>query len=414
MKNCFSSLFCLNENERNVFIMNNLKGKIGLMAASMPIMSYTACSSILAKLSEAMPDAPQILISMLPSIACILIVICSILVGKLTHRFYKRHLMLISGLLYPLSGLFIFLFHQNIYLIALFTACLGIASGVYVTCIPALIHDCYDEKTGARLLGLQGGFICVGAMIFVWLGSQFARVHWERCYLVYLLISFILVIELFCLPKGSLEKKKEKNSKSGRIPSNILIYTVFIFISALFVGVFLSGISQLVTIRGLGSTVEAGYATTIYNLAGIFAGVVTGYVITRFQERVYPVGLTFGLLGGALCSFGHSLPVICLGGALFGICFSTVTPAANYHATAESSDYNRSICVAIVNSANSMGLFLSPILFGFILRSFPLEFSIPFRFRITVVGYIFLIIFSICMVRLIHRRAGGGKGNIRK
>ena len=88
--------------------MNHKKGKIGLMTASLPIMSYTACTSILASIAQAYPEAPLALVQMLTSIAGIVIVICSIGVGWFTPYFTKRSLILVTGLLYPLSGLLIY------------------------------------------------------------------------------------------------------------------------------------------------------------------------------------------------------------------------------------------------------------------------------------------------------------------
>lgn len=385
--------------------MNHKKGKLGLMAASLPIMSYTACTSILASIAQAYPEAPLALVQMLTSIAGIVIVICSIGVGWFTPYFTKRSLILVTGLLYPLSGLIIYFYHPNVSVIAVFTALMGVASGVRATCVAALICDCYNKEESARLLGAQGGFISVGAMFFVWLASQLAKVHWERCYLVYTLIFFILIVEFFCLPKGKLDPKKEKSQNHIAIPAKIWYFTLIDFAGAFMVAVFISNISMLVELRHLGSTVQAGYSTTVYNFVGIFAGIITGRIITHIREWILPAGVVFGFLGMLSCYFGNHLIILCAGGALCGCYFSIVTPAANYFASVYASDYNRSLCIALVNAGTSMGLFLSPLIYGTLLKTLPTEIRIPSAFLIAGIGFLVIGVITIlvCLKEKRHR-----------
>ncbi len=378
--------------------MNNFKGKIGLMTAALPILSYTACTSILARIAEAYPTAPIQLVQMLASIAGIVIVFSSIMVGWFTPYFTKRSLILITGLIYPISGLIIYFYHPNVYVIAIFTALLGIASGARATCVAALICDCYDESESARLLGLQGAFISVGAMFFVWLGSQLAREYWERCYLVYLLVFLLLIIEFFCLPKGKLDKKKEKKQKKDAVPGKVWFCAFILLAQAFMIAVFLSNISMLIELRQLGSTVLAGYTNTIYNFAGMFAGIITGRIVLKTKESIFPVGLLSGVLGMLFCYFGNHLILLFLGGALVGCCFSILTPAANHFASIYASDYNRSLCIALVNAGNSLGLFASPLLYGIALKNIPLETRIPLVFLISAIGLLILTVFSIIVL----------------
>ena len=93
--------------------MNNLKGKIGLMAASLPMMSFLAPSSTLARVAESYPDASLQLVQMLTTVPNVISVIVSILLGFLTPYVYKKYLILISGLIYPVTGTLIFFFHPN-------------------------------------------------------------------------------------------------------------------------------------------------------------------------------------------------------------------------------------------------------------------------------------------------------------
>lgn len=378
--------------------MNHRKGKIGLMAASLPMLCYLAPTSILAQVTEAFPDTSLQMIQMLTTVPNILCIISSILVSKFTPYMYKRHLILMSGLLYPLCGTVIFLFHPNVFVMVFFTALLGIGSGIRVTCIPALIYDCYNEKESGQLIGLQAGFISGGAMLFIWIGGQFARNDWEYCYLTYPLILAILILEFFLLPKGKLSQRKEKTEQKERIPNIILFYSAFVFLYGILIYTYNTNISLLVDVRSLGGTVEASYASICYNLAGMAAGCITGLIITKIKEHTFSIGLLAGSLGMLLCYIGSSFVLLCLGGALCGISFSTLVPAGNYFASVKSTDYNRTFCIALFNSGNNLGQFFSPVFFGSAMAAF----SIEQRFWVAGVGLAILL--AVMAVQIIFSR----------
>lgn len=380
--------------------MGTLKGKAGLMTASLMMMSFLAPTSILARIAEAFPETPLQIVQLLTVIPNVISVISSILAGKLTSRFYKRHLILISGLFCPAAGLFIFFFHPSVYIMVFFTALMGISCGIRITCVPALICDCYNEKESSRLIGMQAGFISAGAMLFIWIGGQLSKEHWEYCYLSYLLVLLLLIIEFFCLPKGRLDRKKENNKVKDPIPKSILFYTFIAFFFGIFIFTFNSNISMVIDIRQLGGTVEASYVSMLYNLAGAAAGCITGFVILKFREHTFTWGLLLGILGMTLCFLGIQFVPLCIGGILCGAAFSVVIPVGNYFASVNSSDYNRAFCIAFFNAGSAMGQFASPLFFGSVLGML----SIEQRFLGSAAGLTILILVTIAGIGYIHKK----------
>lgn len=371
--------------------MNNLKGKIGLMAASLPMMSFLAPSSILARVAESYPDASLQLVQMLTTVPNVISVIVSILIGFLTPYVYKKYLILISGLIYPVTGTLIFFFHPNVMTMVVLTALMGIGSGIRITCIPALICDCYNEKESGQLIGMQAGFISGGAMLFIWIGGQLARNNWEYCYLGYLFIFILLIVELFCLPKGKLDRKKETHEQKAAIPKSILFFTVTTFAFCIFIYVFNSNVSLLVDMRSMGGTVETSYASMCYNLAGMVAGCITGFVITKVKEHIFSCGIFLGLMGSLLCFIAPNLGILCIGGILCGAAFAVVVPAGNYFASINSADYNRTFCISLFNAGSALGQFFSPLFFGATMGSAPID----LRFAAAASGLFVLLIIMI-------------------
>ena len=371
-------------------LVNKRKGKIGLMTASLLMLCYLAPTSILASLSEAFPDTSLQTIQMLTAVPNVFSVATSILISRVTPYVYKRHLILLAGISYPVAGLLIFFIHPNICVMIAFMCLMGIGSGVHVTCVPSLICDCYDEKESGTLMGLQAGFISAGAMFFSWLGGQLAKDHWEYCFLGYSFIIVFLLIEWCCLPKGKLDQKAaaqpgsaagealktesgdrsdpENTGKAGLIPRAILYYTIIAFIYGIFSYVFHSNISLLVTLREFGSTVASSYVSILYNLAGLIMGCIAGILIRKVKEFSFALSFLIAAAGLFTCFFAGQYAVVCLGGILCGAGFNIMAPAGNFFAAqAAAGKSNQSFCIAFFNCGCSLGQFISPVVFGTLL-----------------------------------------------
>ncbi len=335
------------------------------------------------------------MVQMLVAVTNIINVSASVLAGKLTPYVCKKHLILFSGLSFPIAGLLIFFYHPSILIMILFTALMGIGSGIRVTCVAALIYESFNEKESARLLGIQGAFISGGSMIFVWLGGQLARTHWENCYLVYLLCFVIFVIEAICLPKGSLDAKIPRGHASAPIPGKVWFLSCIGFIFGIMILTFNSNISMLITERSLGGTLEASYASIFYNFAGVIAGCVTGFVIRNLREHIFSCGLILAITGMLVCYLGSRLGLLCIGAILCGAAFSVFVPAGNYFAAHYASNHNRSFSIAVFNAGDSLGLFLSPIIISALFGNF----TIPQKFLCAAISLCILLgIFNLGLI----------------
>ena len=187
----------------------HITGKIGLMASSVPMMSFLAPTAVLADIAEAFPDSSLQTVQIITSMPSLLGVLSSLLVGKLTPRFYKRHLILAATLFYLAGGLLPCVLHQALWQILFGAGLLGIGLGIMLTCVASLICDSYDERESGVLIGLQAAFISGGGMVFTWLGGQLGKNNWEHAFFAYVLAAVILVIDLFWLPLGKLENKRK-------------------------------------------------------------------------------------------------------------------------------------------------------------------------------------------------------------
>ena len=375
-------------------IMKNIKGKIGLMASSLLMMSFLTPSSVLADIAAAFPDVSLQTVQMITSMPCLIGVISALLVGKMTPYFYKRHLIIAATLFYLAGGLFPAFFHQTVWHILFGAGLLGVGLGIMLTCVAALICECYDERESGLLIGFQAAFISGGGMVFTWLGGQLGKAQWENAFFAYVLVILIVVIDLLWLPQGKLEIKKAGNGNKERIPFQVWFYALTGFLVYIFITVYNSNISMLVGIREFGGAVEASYATMCYTFAGMIAGCVSGYLIPKLKEYTFVLSTLMAAVGMMLAFLSGHLLALYAGGLFCGAAFSTFTPAGNYFAAQKAEQNNRSFCIAVFTSISNLGQAVSPLVIAWIMKPF----SITQRFLGTAVAFVLitvLILFGI-------------------
>lgn len=357
-------------------MMKQTKALIGIMSSALLMMSYLTPNSLLAVIADAFPDTALQTVQMITAMPSLIGVVVALITGRLVRYIYKKHLMLIADVFYLVGGFLPYFFHQSVWQILMFASLLGIGLGIMLTCVTGMICDVFGDKS-SRVMGVQGATICAGGLLFLWLGGQLGKNDWTNCFLAYLLVIVILVINIFCLPKGELEVPTENKGQaakgSGKLPGIIWFYSIFGFLIYVFVNVYNSNISMLLDIRSLGGAVEASYASMCYNLAGMVAGCLTGSFINWIQKKVFILAAFLAAAGMLVTFVSHNLPGVAIGGAFCGIAFALFTPSGNFFASQCAGDGNRSLCIAIFTSVSNFGQALSPLIIAFLMQLCTLE-----------------------------------------
>jgi len=353
--------------------MRKIKEKTGLMASSFLMMSFLVPNSVLAEIAADFPEVPLQTVQMITTMPSLVSIVLALAVGKITAYVYKRTLILISTFFYLAGGLLPYFFHRHIGWILAGAAVLGIGLGIMMTCVAALICDCCSEKESSRLLGIQAAFISGGGLVFIWLGGQLGKTRWENAFLAYILVIAVIIIDFICLPKGKLDRRSGYCGRREKIPGRVWFYALSGFVLYVFVIVYNTNISVLVNIRGLGGPVEASWASMCYTFAGMIAGCMTGFLISRFGQYIFLFSSILALAGMSIAYVGGSLWMLCLAGMFCGAAFSSFTPAGNFYAAESAGKHNRSVCIAVFTSVSNLGQALSPVLVAWLMKPLSIE-----------------------------------------
>jgi MFS family permease len=161
---------------------------VGLVAAALPAIfvefSNTANAAMLARLVLTMPG---LLIALIAPIA-----------GYIVDRFGRKRIIVISTIMYGLSGVAGY-FAPSMIALLLSRAVIGISVAGLMTGITTLVADYYEGEARAQFMGLQAGVMGLAGTAFFAIGGILADIGWRVPFLLYLGAFGVLLLIIFYL-----------------------------------------------------------------------------------------------------------------------------------------------------------------------------------------------------------------------
>lgn len=124
-------------------------------------------------------------VQMLVSVPALFIILTTFIFPRLTRRYTTRTLVLGALVVYILSGSMAFLFN-NIWLIMVLRAMLGVSVGVLMPLSTGLLYHYFSQKHHARLMGISSSMNYLGAVVATLLTGLLSHIQWNYSFLVYL------------------------------------------------------------------------------------------------------------------------------------------------------------------------------------------------------------------------------------
>jgi MFS family permease len=131
----------------------------------------------------------------------------------------------LSLVLYAIAGSAGF-FLNNLYVILLSRAVLGIAVGISMTIVITLIADYFEGIERQKFVGVQIAFMSLGGIVFIGLGGMLADIGWRYPFLIYLSALIVLPLSIMFLVEPTVTQ--HSNQLNGAIKAPPIIWLLFI------------------------------------------------------------------------------------------------------------------------------------------------------------------------------------------
>ncbi len=331
-----------------------------LSMSLLTVMAGAAIAPALGIIKAHFSAAPALLVQFIVSMPALLIIVTNLCFLPLSRIFRTMAIATTGLILYVVAGAGCF-FVDDIYVLLIMRAVLGISVGLIMPLSTGLLAYYFPPEEQARLMGLSAAMNQMGGVVATLLAGLLASIEWNYAFLVYLLGLIALAMVWLWLPDerlGSANKRgipfqprqllKFHPSVVGML---LLMMIFFIFPTnfAVVAGSQLALSTELITIIMVGLDVVA-----------FFVGMVFGSVMHRFRQSVKYFAPVFFLMGYAAYLM-PSMPMLVVGSAFIGIANGVGVPYLNTIASIKGGRNSATTVMPLLSAALYLGQFVSPI-----------------------------------------------------
>ncbi len=347
--------------------MNKLKTKIGIMSICAVALTYMALSPVLASIGAEFSEVSETLVQMIITLPSLLFIAFSPLSGIAMGYIKKKYIALIALACYLVGGLFPFVFNSSIWELLAGSAIIGIGTGLLMPLINGFIVQYFEKSEQAGLMGLNATFTAVGALTFIFIGGQLAKLGWRYSYLAFLLVIPIILIVIICLPGGEpqriSEEAKEGATSEGQFEMNPYIFGLFLigFIYFVTQNAYNTNSSAYVA-EALGAGAGVASIITMANtLGGIVGGATFRGINSIFKNQIETFTLTLIAVGFFIAYFIPNLVAIIVGSLLVGYGYALFNAGGTYLLAQNTRPDTNAFTVSVYLAFINIGAAISPI-----------------------------------------------------
>ncbi len=351
-----------------------------LLVSSLTVMAGATIAPSLPQMARIFDQTSyaETLTKLVLTIPAIFIAVSGPFSGLIIDRFGRKQLLLASLVLYALagsSGLYL----DNIYLILIGRALLGVAVAGTMTVATTLIGDYYEGEERNQFLGQQAAYMALGGVVFVSLGGILADFYWRYPFGIYLFSLGLLPLVYLFIEEPDTSTFAHADRAHPDLKS-VSPYRTVIFVYGV---AFLSMLAfymipvqipfLLDRLSGVSNT-WVGLAISTSTIAGAIASFNYEKIKARYSyPMVFAIAFALHGLGYLIISLSAYYIIILLGLFVAGAGLGLALPHVNLWIMEISPTRVRGRLVGGITSAVFLGQFLSPLVVAPLLLRYTLS-----------------------------------------
>jgi len=342
----------------------NVSKKVTATILSMSLLTVMAGAAIapaLGIIKNHFCDSPQLLIQLIVSMPALLIIITNLFFLPISRRMRTRAIATTGLLLYVTAGAGCF-FVDDIYVLLLMRALLGISVGLIMPLSTGLLAYYFPPEEQAQLMGLSAAMNQMGGVIATLLAGLLATIEWNYAFLVYLMGLIATWMVWLWLPDEQLGSANKRGIPFH--PRQLLKFHPSVMGMLLLMIIFFVFPTNFAIIAHLQTNLSSEAITMIMvglDVVAFFVGLVFGSLMHFFRQSIKYFAPLFFLLGYAAYLI-PSIPMIIVGSILIGIANGVGVPYLNTIASIKGGKNAATTVMPLLSAALYLGQFISPLI----------------------------------------------------
>ena len=342
----------------------NVSKKVTATILSMSLLTVMAGAAIAPALGIIKAHFNQdngLLVQLIVSMPALLIIVTNLFFLSISRRLRTRAIATTGLLLYVIAGAGCF-FVDDIYVLLVMRALLGISVGLIMPLSTGLLAYYFPPEEQARLMGLSAAMNQMGGVVATLLAGLLATIEWNYAFLVYLIGLIAVVMVWLWLPDEQLGSANKRGIPFQ--PRQLLKFHPSVVGMLLLMMIFFIFPTNFAIIARHQTSLSTEAITMIMvglDVVAFFVGLVFGSLMHAFRQSIKYFAPLFFLLGYAAYLI-PSVATILLGSAFIGIANGVGVPYLNTIASIKGGRNSATTVMPLLSAALYLGQFLSPLI----------------------------------------------------
>ena len=326
------------------------------------VMAAAAIAPAMGIIRQHFASAPDMLVQLIISLPALFIILTNLLFLPISRVLRTRAIAIIGLVLYVAAGTGCF-FVDNIHLLLLMRALLGVSVGLIMPLSTGLLSYFYPPEEQARLMGLSAAMNQMGGVVGTLLAGMLASIAWNYAFLVYLFGLIALVMIVCWLPN----EKLGSSNKRGKVfePRQLLKFHPSVIGMLLLTMVFFVFPTNFAIITSRQLQLDTTAITLIMvalDLLAFFVGLVFGHLMHRFRTSIKFFPPIVLIIEYAFYAEASNVAMLLIGSAFIGVGNGIGVPYLLTIASIKGGKNSATTVMPLLSASLYLGQFISPIL----------------------------------------------------
>ena len=342
----------------------NVSKKVTATILSMSLLTVMAGAAIapaLGIIKAHFNQANDLLVQLIVSMPALLIIVTNLFFLAISRQLRTRAIATTGLLLYVIAGAGCF-FVDDIYVLLVMRALLGISVGLIMPLSTGLLAYYFPPEEQARLMGLSAAMNQMGGVVATLLAGLLATIEWNYAFLVYLMGLIAVVMVWLWLPDEQLGSANKRGIPFQ--PRQLLKFHPSVIGMLLLMMIFFIFPTNFAIIARQLTTLSTESITIIMvglDVVAFFVGLLFGSLMRAFRQPIKYFAPLFFLFGFA-AYLVPSVVWVLVGSVFIGIANGVGVPYLNTIASIKGGRNSATTVMPLLSAALYLGQFLSPLI----------------------------------------------------
>ena len=359
-----------------------------LSLSVLTIMSTDTVAPLVGQISASFPDVNPTLIKLTITLPSLMMIFFGLIAGLLVRVIPKKVVLAIGLILYTIGGIAAG-WAQTFTGHLILRAILGAGTGLIIPLVTSLIADFYKGKERADMIGYSFSVSHMAGVITPPLAAWIGIYNWRNAFHIYAVAPLIFLFSMLFIPNPHRSLNSETGAKrKDPIPHLVIWLSIASFFMVVIFFLIITDIPFLIQAKQTLASYVSIFGLSVSTFGSTISGLAFSRVYMKLKKWTILTGLLICAVGFLLITFTENNAIALFGLLCTGLGLGLLIALILLLTTNAVGSNDSTAALAVVNSAFSVGIFVSPFFYAIVPGLFSKQPDILFNFQLASYFYL--------------------------